>query len=89
MRLGEGRGLLLCAGGRRKERKIHTTLSLIGLLLRVGLWGGVSYFDLELGSRPAFSDKGRLLALMDEQFTVKPSWHEKTAERSLRGRSAH
>ncbi len=86
MRLGEGRGLLLCAGGRRKERKIHTTLSLIGLLLSVGLWG-VSYFDLELGSRPAFSDKGRLLALMDEQSAVKPSWHEKTAERYLRGRS--
>ncbi len=57
MRLGEGRGLLLCAGGRGKERKIHTILSSIGLLLRVGL-RGVSYFDLELGSRPAYSDKG-------------------------------
>ncbi len=88
MRLGEGRGLLLCAGGRRKERKIHTILSLIGLLLSVGLWG-VSYFDLELGSRPAFSDKGRLLALMDEQSAVKPSLHERTAEEYPRGRSVH
>jgi len=68
-------------------RKTLTILSLIGLLLSVGL-RGVSYFDLEPGARPAFSDKGRLLALMDEQSAVKPSWHEKTAEAYLRGRSA-